>query len=54
MVRQHHRLNGHESEQTLGDSEGKESLAYCSPWDAETEQMNITTKLDSQQSGDTG
>ena len=23
MVRWHHRLNGHESEQTLGDSEGR-------------------------------
>ena len=28
----HHRLNGHESEQTPGYSEGQESLAYCSPW----------------------
>ena len=28
----HHRLNGHELEQTLGDSEGQGSLAYCSPW----------------------
>ena len=25
-------LNGHESEQTLGDSEGQRSLACCSPW----------------------
>ena len=32
MVRWHHRLNGHEFEQTLGDSEGQISLAYCSPW----------------------
>ena len=32
MVRQHHRLNGHESEQTPEDSEGQGSLAYCSPW----------------------
>ena len=22
----------HEFEQTLGDGEGQESLAYCSPW----------------------
>ena len=28
----HHQLNGHESEQTLGDSEGQGSLACCSPW----------------------
>jgi len=26
----HHRRNGHEFEQTLGDGQG--SLAYCSPW----------------------
>ena len=29
----HHRLNGHEFEQTPGDSEGQESLVYYSPWD---------------------
>ena len=28
----HHRLNGHEFEQTPGDSEGQGSLACCSPW----------------------
>ena len=28
----HHQLNGHESEQTLEDSEGQGSLVYCSPW----------------------
>ena len=28
----YHRLSGHEFEQTLGDSEGQESLACCSPW----------------------
>ena len=33
MVRQYHRLNGHEFVQTLGDSGGQSSLAYCSPWD---------------------
>ena len=32
MVGWHHRLNGHESEQTQGDSEGQGSLACCSPW----------------------
>ena len=32
MVGQHHQLNGHEFEQTLGDSEGQGSLACCSPW----------------------
>ena len=32
MVGWHHWVNGHESEQTLGDSEGQGSLAYCSSW----------------------
>ena len=31
-MRQHHQLNGHESEQTPGDSEGQGSLACCSSW----------------------
>ena len=31
MVRKHHQLNGHEFEQTLGDSEGQGSLVFCSP-----------------------
>ena len=42
------RLNGHEFEQTAGDSEGQGSLACCSPWghkelDA-TEQLNNTNQ----------
>ena len=32
MVGWHHRLNGHEFEQTPGDSEGHGSLLCCSPW----------------------
>ena len=32
MVRYHHGLCGHESEQSLEDSEGQGSLACCSPW----------------------
>ena len=32
MVGWHHRLNGHESEQTLGDSEGQRSVAHFGPW----------------------
>ena len=28
----HHRLSGHEFEQTLGDGEGGGSLVCCSPW----------------------
>ena len=32
IVGWHQRLNGHEFEQTPGDSEGQGSLACCSPW----------------------
>ena len=35
MVRWHHRLNRHEFEQTLGDSEGQGSLLGCSPWECQ-------------------
>ena len=41
MVGWHHRLNGHEFEQALGDGEGQ---ACCSPWGHKesdvTEQLN--------------
>ena len=44
MVGWDHRLNGHEFEQTPGDSEGQGSLACCSPWGHKksdvTEQLN--------------
>ena len=39
MVGWHHQLNGHEFEQTLGDSEGQKSLACCSPWDHKESDM---------------
>ena len=32
MVRCHHRLNEHEFEQSLGESEGQGSLACCNLW----------------------
>ena len=32
MVGWHHQLNGHELEQSPGDSEGQRSLAWCSSW----------------------
>ena len=32
IVGSHHRLSGHEFEQTQGDSEGQESLACRSSW----------------------
>ena len=44
MVGWHHRLNGHEFEQTLGDGEGQGRLLCCSPWGCKesdtTEQLN--------------
>ena len=32
-----YRFNGHEFEQTPGDSERQGSLAYCSPWVAKSQ-----------------
>ena len=43
MVRQPHRLHGHEFEQTLGDSEGQRSLTFCSPWGRN--ESNMTQQL---------
>ena len=41
-------INGHEFEQTLGDSEGHGGLEYCSPWGYKesdsTEQLNNKTQ----------
>ena len=39
MVGWHHRLNGHEFEQTLGDRKGQRSLALHSPWDCKESDM---------------
>ena len=33
----HPRFDGHEFEQTPGDSEGQRSLVLCSPWVAESD-----------------
>ena len=32
MIGWHHRLNGHEFEQTQGNSDGQGSMVCCSPW----------------------
>ena len=32
MFEWHHQLNGHEFDQTQGDSEGQGSQVFCSPW----------------------
>ena len=43
MVGWHHRLNGHESEQALGDSEGQGGLECCSPWGRK--ESDVTERL---------
>ena len=44
MVGWHHRLNGHEFEETLGVGDGQGGLECCSPWGSKesdmTEQLN--------------
>ena len=48
MVGWHHRLNGHEFEQALGNNEGLGSLACCSLFGHKesdmTEQLNSSNK----------
>ena len=49
MVGWHCQFSGHESEQTLEDTEGQGSLVFCSPWDCKklntTEQLKTTTNF---------
>ena len=45
MVGWHHRLNGHEFEQTLGDGEGQGGLACCSPWGSRVGHALVTEQL---------
>ena len=45
MVGGHHRLNGCECEQALGDSEGQGSLACCSPWGRKGSDSLVTEQL---------
>ena len=46
MAGWHHRLNGHEFEQTLGVGDGQGCLVWCSLWGRKeldmTEQLNCT------------
>ena len=50
VVEWHHQLNGHEFEQTPGNSEGQGSLVCCSPWGHKesdtTEQLNNSSIWD--------
>ena len=51
MVRWYHQLNGHDFEQTLGNSEGQGTLVYFSQWGPKesdmTEQLNNNNKIHS-------
>ena len=47
MVGWHHWLDGHESEQTPGDSEGQGSLVCCSPWG--DKELDTTDQLNNKQ-----
>ena len=50
MVGWHHWLNGHEFEQTQGDSEGQGILACCSAWDCRVEcDLDWTTTIEMRQ-----
>ena len=43
LVGWHHRLNGHESKQTLGDREGQGSLVGCRLWGRTESDTNEAT-----------
>ena len=49
MVEWHHRLNGPEFEQALGNGEGQGSLACCNLWFCKksdmTERLNLTKTI---------
>ena len=45
MVGCHHRLDGHELEQTLGVGDGQGSLVCCSPWGLKRVRHNGVTEL---------
>ena len=46
MIGWHHQLNGHESEQSLGDGERQGSLVCCNPWGhKESDMTDWTTKI---------
>ena len=44
MVGWHHRLKGLEFEQTLGDSEGPDSLVSCSLWGLKRVEWDLVTR----------
>ena len=42
MVGWHHKFNGHELRQSLGDGEGQGSLECCSPWSCRVGHYSVT------------
>ena len=48
MVGWHHRLNGHELEQTPGDSGGQGRLVCCRPWGRK--ELDMTEPLNNNKS----
>ena len=40
----HHRCNGHELGQTLGDGEGQRGLVCCRPWGCKVGQLNSNSR----------
>ena len=48
VVRWHHRLSGHEFEQSPGDTVGQRSLVCCGPWGCK--QSDMTSKLNNNHS----
>ena len=49
MIGWHHRLNGHEFQQTLGNSDGQGSLECCSPWGHK--KLDMTNPLNNNKGG---
>ena len=45
MVGWHHRLDGHEFEQTLRVADGQGSLVCCSPWGHKESELSNFTEL---------
>ena len=45
VIEWHHWVNRHEFEQALGDGEGQESLAFCSPWGLQTVRHDWVAEL---------
>ena len=51
MIGWYHRLNGHEFEQTLEDSERQGRLVCCSPWGYKLSDMTVQLNNSSHQAG---